>query len=134
MKKGIDIGNQTSLKTFRRGGCNSLNPPPPPLPPGSASVFQGLTYNDKTLQFEIKNVLYFIFLIDSEWFKSFSTSIENWYLGTYLLTDRLHIIAGGQKRARRRTLGGGGQQHLMNCIARFLKICPHFWKCLCSAY
>ena len=61
MKKGIDMGNQTSLKTFQTGGCNSLNPPP-----GSASVFQGLTYNDKTLQFEIKNVLYFIFLIDSE--------------------------------------------------------------------
>ena len=133
MKKGIDLGNQTSLKTFQRGGCNSLNPPPPP-PPGSASVFKGLTYNDKTLQFEIKNVLYFIFLIDSEWFKSFSSSIENWYLGTYPLTDGLHIIAGGQKRARRRTLGGGGQQHLMNCIARFPKICPHSWKCLCSAY
>ena len=62
MKKGIDMGNQTSLKTFQRGGCNSLNNPPPPPPPGSASVFQGLTYNDKTLQFEIKNVLYFIFL------------------------------------------------------------------------
>ena len=54
------MGNQTSLKTFQRGGCNSLNPPPPP-PPASASVFQGLTYNDNTLQFEIKNVLYFIF-------------------------------------------------------------------------
>ena len=63
MKKGIDMGNQTRLKTYQRGGCNALNtPPPPPPPPGSASVFQGLTYNDKTLQFEIKNVLYFIFL------------------------------------------------------------------------
>ena len=129
MKKGIDLGNQTSLKTFQRGGCNSLNPPPPlPLDP---PLFLRVLH---TLQFEIKNVLYFIFLIDSEWFKSFSTSIENWYLGTYPLTDRLHIIAGGQKRARRRTLGGGGQQHLMNCIARFPKICPHSWKCLCSAY
>ena len=50
--------------------------------------------------------MYYISSFFSEWFKSFSSSIENWYLGTYPLTDRLHIIAGGQKRARRRTFGG----------------------------
>ena len=28
-EKGMDMGNQTSLKTSQRGCCNPLNPPPP---------------------------------------------------------------------------------------------------------